>query len=59
MANTTNRTSIADLNRANAGKLPEHLGLSIIEVTDGKVAGRFEVRPTWWRIPVISSPAWC
>jgi 1,4-dihydroxy-2-naphthoyl-CoA hydrolase len=44
MANTTNRTSVEDLNRANVGKLPEHLGLAIIEVAEGKVAGRFEVR---------------
>ena len=29
MAETTNRTSLEDLNRANIGKLPEHLGLAI------------------------------
>src|SRR5258708_26184598 len=45
MPKTTNTTSVADLNRANVGKLPEHLGLSIIEVAEGKVAGRFDVRP--------------
>jgi uncharacterized protein (TIGR00369 family) len=45
MPKTTNHTSVDDLNRANVGKLPEHLGLKIIEVADGKVAGRFEVRP--------------
>lgn len=42
---TTNRTSVADLNRANIGKLPEHLGLVVTEVDDGKVVGRFTVRP--------------
>lgn len=41
---TTNRTSVEDLNRANEGKLPGHLGLTIIEVADGKVVGRMEVR---------------
>ena len=45
MPKTTNNTSVEDLNRANVGKLPEHLGLKIIEVADGKVAGRFAVRP--------------
>ena len=45
MPKTTNHTSVANLNRANVGKLPEHLGVTIIEVADGKVAGRFEVRP--------------
>lgn len=45
MPKTTNTTSVEDLNRANIGKLPEHLGLTIIEVTEGKVAGRFRVRP--------------
>jgi uncharacterized protein (TIGR00369 family) len=44
MPKTTNHTSVDDLNRANVGKLPEHLGVKIIEVADGKVAGRFEVR---------------
>ena len=45
MARTSNHTSVADLNRANEGKLPGHLGLTITQVADGKVAGRFEVRP--------------
>jgi uncharacterized protein (TIGR00369 family) len=45
MPKTTNHTSIEDLNRANLGKLPEHLGLTITEVAEGRVAGRFEVRP--------------
>jgi uncharacterized protein (TIGR00369 family) len=45
MPKTTNTTSIDDLNRANLGKLPEHLGLKITEVEAGRVAGRFEVRP--------------
>lgn len=44
MPTTTNTTSVEDLNRANLGKLPEHLGLTITEVADGRVAGRFEVR---------------
>ena len=45
MPTTTNRTSIEDLNRANVGKLPGHIGLTITEVGDGRVAGRFTVRP--------------
>jgi 1,4-dihydroxy-2-naphthoyl-CoA hydrolase len=45
MPKTTNHTSVEDLNRANVGKLPGHLGLTITEVADGRVAGRFEVRP--------------
>lgn len=45
MVSTTNQTSVADLNEANAGKLPEHLGLVITEVGDGRVVGRFTVRP--------------
>lgn len=42
---TTNTTSVERLNDANVGKLPGHLGLTITEVEDGKVVGRFEVRP--------------
>lgn len=45
MAKTSNNTSVEDLNRANDGKLPGHLGLTITEVSDGRVVGRFEVRP--------------
>ena len=45
MPATTNHTSVEDLNRANIGKLPEHLGLSITEVEAGRVLGRFKVRP--------------
>ncbi|WP_411288977.1 PaaI family thioesterase [Phenylobacterium sp.] len=45
MPTTVNRTSVEDLNRANIGKLPEHLGLRITEVEDGRVVGRFLVRP--------------
>jgi uncharacterized protein (TIGR00369 family) len=45
MARTSNHTSVADLNRANEGKLPGHLGLTVTEVADGRVVGRFEVRP--------------
>ena len=42
---TTNTTSVERLNDANVGKLPGHLGLTITEVDEGKVVGRFEVRP--------------
>ena len=45
MPTTTNRTSVEKLNAANSGKLPEHLGLSITEVTEGRVVGHFTVRP--------------
>jgi uncharacterized protein (TIGR00369 family) len=45
MPATSNHTSVGDLNRANLGKLAEHLGLLITEVADGRVAGRFDVRP--------------
>jgi 1,4-dihydroxy-2-naphthoyl-CoA hydrolase len=41
---TNNRISVDDLNRANVGKLPEHLGLMVTEVDDGRVVGRFTVR---------------
>jgi uncharacterized protein (TIGR00369 family) len=45
MPTTSNRTTLEDLNRANVGKLPGHLGLTITEVADGRVVGSFEVRP--------------
>jgi 1,4-dihydroxy-2-naphthoyl-CoA hydrolase len=45
MPATANRTSVEDLNRANEGKLPGHLGLRVTEVAEGRVAGRFAVRP--------------
>ena len=45
MVSTTNHTSVAELNQANVGKLPEHLGLVITEVDDGRIVGRFTVRP--------------
>jgi uncharacterized protein (TIGR00369 family) len=45
MPATTNRTSVDKLNAANVGKLPEHLGLVVMEVDDGRVVGRFTVRP--------------
>jgi len=45
MPATSNQTSVEALNRANEGKLPGHLGLVITEVADGRVVGRFEVRP--------------
>jgi 1,4-dihydroxy-2-naphthoyl-CoA hydrolase len=38
-------TSVEDLNRANVGKLPEHLGLTVTFVDEGQVVGRFTVRP--------------
>ena len=44
MPATTNRTSVEKLNAANVGKLPEHLGLTVIEVGEGRVVGRFTVR---------------
>ena len=45
MPKTTNHTSVEDLNRANIGKLAEHLGLAITEVEPGRVVGCFDVRP--------------
>jgi uncharacterized protein (TIGR00369 family) len=45
MPTTANRTTLEALNRANEGKLPGHLGLAIAELTEGRVVGRFEVRP--------------
>eukprot|EP01035_Chromulina_nebulosa_P043863 gene43863-59419_t len=44
MPATTNHTSVDDLNRANVGKLPGHLGLTITEVAEGRVVGTFQVR---------------
>ncbi len=41
---TSNHTSVEDLNRANEGKLPGHLGLVITIVEPGRVVGRFDVR---------------
>ncbi|MEI6419541.1 MAG: PaaI family thioesterase [Sphingomonadales bacterium] len=45
MPATSNHTSVEQLNQANIGKLPEHLGLVITEVAPGRVVGRFAVRP--------------
>lgn len=45
MVVTSNRTSVDNLNEANVGKLPEHLGLVVVEVDEGRVVGRFAVRP--------------
>lgn len=45
MVMTTNHTSVEKLNQANVGKLPEHLGLVVSEVSDGRIVGRFTVRP--------------
>jgi uncharacterized protein (TIGR00369 family) len=45
MPTTANRATLEGLNRANAGKFPGHLGLTITEVANGRVVGRFDVRP--------------
>ncbi len=45
MPRTSNTTSVEALNRANAGKLPEHLGLEVSVAEPGRVVGRFSVRP--------------
>ncbi len=45
MPGTTNTASVESLNQANVGKLAEHLGLVITEVSDGRVVGRYEARP--------------
>ncbi len=45
MARTSNHTSVEKLNQANEGKLPAHLGLTITEVAEGRVAGRWAIRP--------------
>ena len=44
MPKTQNHTSVADLNRANDGKLPGHLGLEVTQTDDGLVDGKFDVR---------------
>jgi 1,4-dihydroxy-2-naphthoyl-CoA hydrolase len=45
MVTTTNHTSVEKLNQASIGKLPEHLGLVVSEVRDGRIVGRFTVWP--------------
>ena len=45
MAETTIHESVDSLNQANVGKLAEHLGLLITEVSPGRVAGRYAARP--------------
>ncbi len=45
MAKTSNHTSVEKLNQANEGKLPGHLGLVVTEVAEGRVAGRWTIRP--------------
>ena len=45
MAEDANGVTVEGLNRANIGKLPEHIGLTITEVERGRVVGRYEVRP--------------
>ena len=42
---TTNTTSVEQLNHANQGKLPGHLGLEITIAEPGRVVGRLAVRP--------------
>jgi uncharacterized protein (TIGR00369 family) len=44
MPQTSQNVSVESLNRANVGKLPGHIGLTIEEVDPGKVVGRFEAR---------------
>ncbi|HEX2561241.1 PaaI family thioesterase [Phenylobacterium sp.] len=44
MPATSNTTSVERLNHANLGKLPEHIGLKIVEVAEGRVVGTFQVR---------------
>jgi len=44
VAGASNTTSVERLNEANVGKLPEHIGLTVTEVADGKVVGRFRAR---------------
>lgn len=43
--NTSNRETVAGLNAANRGKLPDLLGLEVTAVADGRVEGRFDVTP--------------
>lgn len=45
MPSRSNTTSVEALNRANIGKLPGHIGLTITEVEPGLVTGQFDVRP--------------
>ena len=45
MAEDANGVTVEGLNRANIGKLPEHIGLTITEVGRGRVVGRYAVRP--------------
>jgi 1,4-dihydroxy-2-naphthoyl-CoA hydrolase len=44
MSKTTNRTSVEELNHASEGKLPGHIGLTVLTVEPGRVTGRFEAR---------------
>lgn len=45
MPQTSNHTSVEDLNRASKDKLPGHVGLEVVKVEPGLVEGRFVVRP--------------
>ena len=45
MADDANGVTVEGLNRANIGKLPEHIGLTITQVARGRVVGRYDVRP--------------
>jgi uncharacterized protein (TIGR00369 family) len=45
MPQTSNHTSVEELNRASEGKLPGHVGLEVTSVEPGKLSARLEVRP--------------
>jgi uncharacterized protein (TIGR00369 family) len=45
MPQTSNHTSVEELNRASEGKLPGHVGLEVTSVEAGKLTARLEVRP--------------
>ena len=45
MSTLSNTTSVEQLNAANEGKLPGHLGLVVTEVAAGRVVGRLTARP--------------
>jgi uncharacterized protein (TIGR00369 family) len=45
MPQTSNHTSVEDLNRASEDKLPGHIGLQVLTVEPGRLSGRLDVRP--------------
>jgi uncharacterized protein (TIGR00369 family) len=45
MPQTSNHTSVEELNRASLDKLPGHVGLKVTSVEPGKLTARLEVRP--------------